>query len=319
MSKLTMVMRCGIPKDKAENMQYTLIDENYKFLRVSGADLFKALKAGKYEVTNMGINKGKLVSTNGAIDKYTLVDANTGAIVGKPTAVVLNRVEANGKLLGYTMFTADGTLAEVNVPTAVKMHLAAGVANSKLRRTANGEIIQSINGHYPLRVLEVKKASNGKIDLDLVFLGSAIGNGKRVVRYAGIIVTAESAAEFSKLVNKLTSLNENLIAKVKETGAPATVEDTLGIKRTGTAGVYVVIPFDNVMKLAAKDSATIRNGTKTFMVACTDYDADGDESNITLSNTFKVLDKQEGTKKATESLKRYVETAYAKLKEVGLK
>ena len=168
-------------------------------------------------------------------------------------------------------------------------------------------------------MLEVKKASNGKIDLDLVFLGSAIGKGKKAVRYAGVIVNADSAAEFSKMLPKLDALNNRVIEAVLATGAPETVKDTLGNKRTGTAGVYTVIPFDNFIQLAEKDNATIKNGTKTFMIACTDYDADGDETNITVSNTFKVLDKQEGTKKATESLKRYVETAHAKLKEVGLK
>ena len=319
MKKLTMVMRCGVPKDKAENMHYTLIDENYNFLRVSGAELLKDLNAKKYEVTNMGVVNGKLVSTNGAIDKYTLVNANTGAIEGKATGVVLNRVEANGKLLGYTIFTAEGTLAEVNVETAVRLHTNGLIANSKIRHTSTGDIIQSINGNYPLRVLEVKKASDGKIDLDLVFLGSAIGKGRKAVRYAGVIVNADSAAEFSKMLPKLDALNDRVIEAVLATGAPETVKDTLSNKRTGTAGVYTVIPFDNVIQLAEKANATIKNGTKTFMIACTDYDADGDETNITVSNTFKVLDKQEGTKKATESLKRYVETAHAKLKEVGLK
>ena len=319
MKKLTMVMRCGIPKDNAENMHYTLIDEKYSFIRASGAELFKALNSGKYEVTNMGVTNGKLVSTNGAIDKYTLVNASNGLIEGKATGVVLNRVEGNGKLIGFTIFTAEGALAEINVETAVKLHTAGLLANSKIRHTANGDIIQSINGNYPLRVLEMKKASDGKVEIDLVFLGSAIGNGKKTVKYAGVIVNADSAAEFSKILPKLEALNGKVIEAVIQTGAPETIKDTLGNKRTGTAGVYTVIPFDNVIQLAEKDNSSIKNGTKTFMIACTDYDAGGEETNITVSNTFKVLDKQEGTKKATESLKKYVESSHAKLKEVGLK
>lgn len=319
MRTLTMVMRCGVPKDNKENMQFTFVDQYYNFITLKGTDVVKALKANKYNFTNIGVTNGKLISTNGAMDRYTLVHAHTGAVVGKQAGVVLNRVEADGKLLGFTIFTPEGTLAEVGVDQAVKLHTAGILANSKLRNTATGPIIQSINGNYPLRIIAVNKAESGKIELDLIFLGAALGNGKQAVRYAGVIVDTESAADFSKLAPKLEKQNIGIIEKVKERGAEADVADTLGAKRTGTAGVYVVIPFENLVKLAEMEKATLKCSTKQFLIAVTDYDADKEESNITVSNTFKVLNKQEGTKKSEAALKKYVEAVHGKLKGIGIK
>lgn len=329
MKTLTMVMRTTKGSKKLEESVFILIDQDYNFHTLSGAEIVKGIASKSFEVTNMAeediarpptdgrdkIHKVRgLVVNNGSVNRYTTVDGTTGQLTNKPTGVVLNRVEAGGKLLGYTIFTPEGTLAEIDVATAVRLHTAGAIANSKLRSTSSGEIIQSIRGNYPLRKIEIPKKTVGKTEINILFLGSAFGNGKSIIKYGGVIVNSESAADFTKILPSLNDLNNKLINGVISMGAEDGVRETLATKRTGSSGVYTILPYSKIVELAGKENTEVGILGNSLMIACTDYDEDGTESNITVTKDFKVKSTQNGTKKSDANLKKYVKEVQEKFK-----
>lgn len=319
MNTLTMVMRCGEKKAPAASMLYTLIAEDYSFVRMSGEELAKAIQSKKVHVTNMGVTAKGLVATNGALDKYTLVSASSGVIVGKASPVVLNRAEADGKLIGYTIYNTDGVLQEVSVKQALMIHQVTPFANGKIRHTADGDIIQSIEGNYIIRKIEVKKAKAGKVKIDLVFIGSAIGNGKGA-KYAGVVVNCDNAADISKLYKTLLTQGKTTVEQVYAISKDIAVKDELAVKRTGTAGFYGVYPIKTVEELIKKADNTVSNGIGKIMVSTIDYDDDKAESRVTLavtlSNELKPIGKITGSDKSEKALKKYLEEVLTFLKGV---
>lgn len=317
MKKLTMVMRCGDAKAPAEAMQYTLIGMDYSFERMSGADLVKAITGKKVEVTNLGVTEKGLVSTNGALKNYTLVDLS-GAVIGEPRAVILNRVESEKGLLGYTMYNASGVLQEVNVAQAADLARVGMIANGKIRHTQQGDIVASISGMYPLRTIKMADTNinDDTITVNVMFIGSAIA-GKNSTKYAGIEISGKNAVSITKMYDTLLKANEKLIEKVSEISG----EDEsapLGIKRTGTAGFYGVYPINSVFELIEKAGNKISLPMGKLLIACTDYDSDKAEAMIALTPDMKPAGRQDGTPKANKALKEYTEKVLNKLSGVTI-
>lgn len=318
MKKLTMVMRCGDAKAPAEGLLYTLIDEDYSFVRMSGTDIAKSIANKSVEITNLGIENGKLVSTNGALKNYTLVDM-AGNLACEPRAVILNRVENDKGLLGYTVYGLNGTLQEMNVASAVELAKAGKIANGKIRHTQQGDIVASIGGLYPLRIIEIKSAVDTAITVSLLFIGSALDGTGKATRYGGVIVESKSAAAISKLYETLNKSNKAIIDKIYEVSKDKSVANTLGMKVTGTAGFYGIYSIDTVYTLIGKANNKVSLPMGKLMIACTDYtDADHTESNVTLTPELKAAGRQEGTAKGDESLKVYVKSVLEKLQKVTI-
>lgn len=315
MKKLTMVMRCGDPKAPAEAMNYTLIGEDYSFERMSGADIVKAIAGGKIEVTNLGIKDKGLVSTNGAMKNYTLVDMS-GVLIDKPRAVILNRVESEKGLLGYTMYNTNGVLQEVNVAQAAELARAGLIANGKIRHTQQGDIVASISGFYPLRTIKMGDTTDKSITVDVMFIGSAIA-GQHNTKYAGVIINGKNAAAITKLYDNLVKANNKLVEKVSEISG-ADEKDALGIKRTGTSGFYGVYPIDTAFELIEKAGNKITLPMGKLLIACTDYDDNKTEATIAITPDMKPAGHQEGTAKANKALKAYTEKVITKLKNVNI-
>lgn len=319
MKKLTMVMRTGDAKAPAESLLYTLIDENYNFVRKTGTEIMKQIGSKEVEVTNLGIKDGRLVSTNGALKNYTLVDM-TGAIVGKPSAVILNRVETEKGLLGYTAFSTNGTLVELDVAKAVDLAKAGLIANGKIRHTQQGDIVASIGGNYILRTIKIQEAVSDNITVSLLFIGSALSGDGRATRYAGVIVEADNAASVTKLYDKLNKSNKEVIEKVVGMSGDKNLANTLGMKVTGTAGFYGIYSITTVFDLIQTASNAVSLPMGKLMIACTDYsDPDHAESNVTLTADLKAAGRQMGSAKGDESLKGYVKTLLEKLQKVTIK
>ena len=311
-----MVMRCGDAKESAESMIYTLISDDYKFETLAGNKLAKAIVDKKIEVTNMDVTEKGLVSTNGALKNYTLVD-KAGNMANQPKAVILNRVETDKGLIGYTMYTTAGTLADITTVVAVEMAKRGEIANGKIRHTSQGDIVASIGGMYPLRVIEIAKAKEGKVNIGIMFIGAAL-SGKSVTKYAGITVDSDSAVSATKLHAKLASENKKIVSKIAEINGSDEDTDTLSIKRTGNAGFYGVYPVSVAFELIEKagNKATLPMGK--LIIACSDYDADKDEANIVVSHTLAVEQHNEGTARANKALKSYAESIFEKLGDVKL-
>ena len=319
MSQFTMVMRCGDPKAPAETMYYTLITESYGIKRISGTELVQAIRSKKIEVTNLDVDSKGLVSTNGAIKNYTLIDLS-GNIVGTPRAVILNRVEINGNLAGYTIYNANGVLQEVNVANAAELARANLIANGKIRHTQQGDIVASINGNYPLRIIEVAKAVEDKeIKADVLLLGSAL-TGDRTIKYGGIIIEGNSAATMTKYYEKLVRANDNLIQEIKaSTGIDESA--SLKIKRTGNAGFYGVYPLDTVFELIEKANDKIGFPMGKLPIACTDYTAGKIESSASLSKNMTITADSvvHGSNKTDSAVKVYIKNIIEKLHTCTIK
>lgn len=316
MKLLTMVMRCGDPKAKAEAMHYILIGADYSFERMTGSEIVNAIKAKKIEVTNLGISEKGLVSTNGAMKNYTLVD-EAGRPVGAPRAVILNRVESEKGLLGYTMYNVNGTLQEIGVAQAAELARANMIANGKIRHTQQGDIVASINGVYPLRTIKMAETTDKTITVDLMFIGSAIA-GKTNTKYAGIIVNGKNAAAITKLYDGLVKANKRLTDKLIESTGDTSVAETLGIQRTATAGFYGVYPIDTAFEMIEKAGNKISLPMDKIIIACTDYDEDKAEANVVLTSAKKAAGHQTGTPKAEKALKAYTEKILEKLQTVTI-
>lgn len=296
----TMIVRHGT---KESITGYTLISSDYQTINVGTNDLIKALKEKKYTITNMALENGKLVGTNGSLDKYTLINSATGQVEGVARAVILNRIEIKGKLAGYTAFTQMGSISNVDVAQAVALCNNKLISNGKIRHTQEGDIVSAIGGTYPLMEVKTENAPKGKIDIDLLFFGKAVGTD---AKYFGAIVSCTSATEMSTIADSLSKSNAKIIADIVKVGGQS-VRQSLAIKRFGANGVYGVFETSMLEKLL-KSNASVSNKIGNITVSAVKYSVDGsaDEATVKLNNQFKPLDKTNAESKTVDkSVKDY--------------
>ena len=305
MKYLTMVARCGEPKTVANLLKYTLIGDDFSVHTMTGDKLSAALNDGKVVVTNMAVSAKGLVSTNGALDKYTLVHP-TGGIIGTPRVVILNRVETNGKLTGYIVFHTNGVVAQISVADAAALAGKGLIANGKIRHTAEGDIVSAIGGNYPLLEHIVKSDKPEKPIIDVVFFGSALKAGK-LVKFVGANVTCKDAMAMPKILTTLESNNKKLTNKLgADYGYSAEDLKSFEVKPVSGAGFYGVYPMALVQKMMQNGKAKF---TGKVFVNCKDAaDADAPESIVVYDTKKKaVVSSQEGTEKSDAKLKTYLD------------
>lgn len=290
MKTFTMITRHGVSKENIS--AYTLISSDYQTVKMSAIDLAKAIASKKIAVTNMDTTMKGLVSTNGALDKYTFVNDTTNQIEGTAKAVILDRVEQNGKLIGYTVFTQYGTLAELNVVDAAALAEKKLICNGKIKHTAEGDIVSAIGGTYPLRIIAMDKAPKGEISADLLYFGTAVGTG---AEYVGTIISCTSATEMSKLIDVVNKSNAKIVATVAKV-AGQSARESLAIKRMGANSIYAIVDISILDKLA-KSKAAIGNNIGKIIVSAVKYtDGVADEATITLNKEWKIVgDNTEGS------------------------
>ena len=320
-SVFTMIVRHGT---KAGVTGYTLIKPDYTTERVDADALAKAIASGKCKVTNLDVKDGKLVGTNGALDKYTLVSDEDGKVIGTARAVVLNRAEKSvakdgkSKLLGYTVFTHTGSIAELSVADAVALCNKKLISNGKIRHTEEGDIVSAIGGNYPLREIKIAEAPKGNTTVDIMYFGSTVNVE---TKYFGAIVSCTSAAEMSKLYDKLVESNSKVIAAVRKVGGND-VRDSLAIQRTGANSLYGVFEV-KVFDAIVKSGATVKNSLGKILVCATKYDEDynADESTVVFDKAFKVIDhtKAENDPSLDTKAKNYAKSLLEKFGTVAIK
>lgn len=302
MTQLTMITRHGVTKDKVD--AYTLISENYQTITVPALQLAEMLKAGKAHVNNMAVEAKGLVSTNGALDKYTFINSVTNQVEGVARAVILNRIEKGGKLVGYTVFTQNGQIREMNVVDATALASKNLISNGKIRHTAEGDIVSSIGGNYPLRAITMDKAPQGEIKVEIMYCAASVSK-EGVAKYAGAIISCTSAVVMSKLTDKLVTNNANIRAKVaKISNNKDTV--SLAIQRIGANSSYSVISLDDLTAIIGKAKATNVKDNK-LIISVIDYGSEDNlESVVTLAGG-KVTVNCEGSDKGLKAAKAYAE------------
>lgn len=272
MKNFTMVARHGVSKDNIS--AYTLISSDYQIKTVDAASLFQSLKDKKIVVSNMGITDGKLTSTNGATDKYTFINTKDGLVEGEPKAVILDRVEQNGKLVGYTVFTQFGTIAEVKVSDAVVMVGKKLVSNGKIKHTQDGDIVSSIGGNYPLRVISIEKAPVGDINVEILFFSKILGTN---LKYFGAVISSNAAASLHKITPTLQKSNSKITADVIKV-AGDNDKDAFAIRRFGVDGYYGVFEASVLEKMVKMDNFKIgsKKEVKSIAVSLLKYDKNGE-------------------------------------------
>ena len=241
----TMITRIG--KSNKEVSAYTLINENYETKTVKVSALAKILATDKSGVTNLALKDGKIVSTNGALDNYTLIDTDEqpgNAIKNTPRAVILNRAEQNGKLIGYTVYMTNGAIAELSVAQAVELVNKKLVANGKIKHTQSGDIVSSIGGEYPLRVIKVAEAPKAEI-VCKPMLFNKVSN----IECFGIVVKSTSAVQMTAINKVLEAANKSLVAKIEKAGLEKEAYEN---QRVSATGVYAVIEEKEAAKIFGK-------------------------------------------------------------------
>lgn len=309
----TMVARCGDPKGPANNMKYTLIGSDFSTITMTGNTLAKRINDGTIDVTNMGVTVKGLVSTNGAISKYTTFDA-AGNLVSTPRCVVLNRVETGGKLTGYVMFTDNGLVEPVPVAKAVALAKAQLIANGKIKHTDAGDIVSSINGLYPLVEAMAMAEPVGNPTIKFIFFGSAIHSGKKIA-YAGAIASSKDSKIISKQHKEFCGKNDALISELKNSFqiADNTVK-SMKIRQYPGAAFYGVYKLSDI----PVKSCDISVGQHNVLVGCIDCDAaEYTESMVQVNvSTGNITAVQEGTPASDKAVMAYAKQVLKMLGEV---
>lgn len=299
MKNFTMITRHGSSKDAIS--AYTLISSDYQTVTMSVKDLSTAISSKKIAVTNLDLSKKGLVSTNGALDKYTLINSQTNQVEGVARAVILDRVEQNGKLVGYTVFTQNGTLAEVNIADAAALASKGLISNGKIRHTQDGDIVSAIGGTYPLRTISFSEAPKGEITTDILYFGTVVGVP---TEYFGAIVSCTSATEMSQIIHMLSTSNASVINEVSKV-AGQSVRESLAIKRMGANSLYGVFSIASLKKLL-KANSKLRNQLGSITVSAIKYtNGEADEATVKLDSKWKVTGNDAAGNEATTAVKNY--------------
>lgn len=312
MKNFTMITRHGNSKDAIS--AYTLISADYQTVTMSVKDLAAAISSKKIAVNNMEVTAKGLASTNGALDKYTLINTQTNQVDGVARAVILDRVEQKGKLVGYTVFTQNGTLAEVNIADAAALASKGLISNGKIRHTQEGDIVSAIGGTYPLRTINFSDAPKGEITTDILYFGTVVG---APVEYFGAIVSCTSATEMSQIIHMLSTSNASVINEVSKV-AGQSVRESLAIKRMGANSLYGVFSVDSLKKLI-KANSKLRNQLGAITVSAIKYtNGDVDEATVKLDAKWKVTSSDTAGSAAETAVKNYTKKIVTEFSGVAI-
>lgn len=268
MKFLTMVARGALSDGANKQYCYTLVDSDFKIYNLKEQELAKVIKAGQIEVTNLSIVGGEIRATNGAMDKYTQFDVQ-GNVVGKPRAVILSRIEKNGDLVGYIVFTPDGVVSKIPLEKVVEMCKNELIANGKLRPVGNGYIVSSIKGEYPIENHKMSKEPISEVPtIEATLFGSAL-KGSNDTRFVGMEVKFSNAVNMSKLYPTLKEANISVCTKLRdEYGYDKSELVPFKMRQTIGAGIYGVYPMSMALKLA--NGAFKLNEAGIFIIGCDD-------------------------------------------------
>lgn len=297
-------------------VSFTMIDNNYMLEEWDIKSAVQHLRSTDCEVTNLGVNsKGEISASNGAMDKYTRFDAETRALIGKPGNVILNRIERNNKLVGYTVFTAGGTVKKLSVSDAVKMYSTAGIANGKIRHIANGDIISSINGEYPIMEIDIEKAQEkAKLKTDVIYLCDVIAGKTKVADYAGVLISGNSANSVVALVKRAMESNKGALAAMRKLEVES-LEKSMETLRLSAAKYFVVMSTAELDEFKANGVDVSGNKGKT-MVSRLIFKKPGEYTELRAASMDEANKKRESMRKdglSADEVEDFIKTAADKL------
>lgn len=298
MKNFTMIARHGVKNNIGA---YTLISSDYQTVTMKVKELEGMIKSKKILVNNLTVGPKGIESTNGALDKYTLINSETNIVDGTPRAVILDRVEQNGRLVGYTVFTQSGVIAELNIADASALAKNGLISNGKIKHTKDGDIVSSIGGNYPLRTIEISKAPKGEINVDILYFSMVHG---LKTHYFGAIVSCTSATEMSKITDLLSKSNAKIVGSVVNV-AGQKARESLAIKRMGANSIYGVFELSMLNEII-KAGGKLRNSIGSITISAIKYtDKVPDEATVKIDNSWRVVDNNIEDSEAAEDVKEY--------------
>lgn len=123
--------------------------------------VIQGVGSGAVKVENIKVEDGKLVGTNGSIDRYPRIDAS-GNLMNKPSMVIFNQIGD----VGYTVCDYAGRIKMMSTADAVEYARKFDIANGKLVSRDNIDFISSITGKYDVKeVPRVKETSKAKVQV----------------------------------------------------------------------------------------------------------------------------------------------------------
>lgn len=281
MSGRALMTMVAVTESNKKPVRFTVMDSHYQMAEMSVQQVVEALRSGSAQFTNLaeGAN-GTVVSSNGAINKYPTFDGDNAVMTNRPSAVVLNRIEIDNKLAGYTMFMPDGTVSKVRVADAVALYSSCGIANGKVRHTAGGDIISSINGEYPIMEVEVDKAEASPVTMKVVYISEIIAGGRHAASYAGVVLASKSANKVASIVKSLEA-GQKHIAEVNRKACGDGMASAIKTIRMSAASYFVVVDMKS-MKTLLENVEKQHGGN--LMVSCIICSKPGEYTEVRANN-----------------------------------
>lgn len=175
---------------------YRIFEEaTRKTLDIDNNTVYGLLSNGAI-IDNIEIANGSIVGSNGALSRYSMIDANTKKMIDeKSKLVVLNRVEVGGIQAGYTVVDGLGNCKRVKTEDAVKYSAEYGIANGKVVTQNGMPYISSINGNYAVETIKANKKYVG----NTVFGNSIINTGGMGISRKEAEIEVDSSDAFKAL------------------------------------------------------------------------------------------------------------------------
>ena len=296
MNKLTMIARIGIKTNKKKALAYTVIDQNYQTAIITEKDIREGLASKKIVATNLGLNEaGDIIATNGAFDRYTFVESESGNIDGTIKTVILNRVEKNGEIIGYTAYTSAGKVENITVAQAVELVNNKAVANGKL----NNGVVSAISGNFDIRTIDIKDAPAGIMKAEVLYF-AAVPDAK--VKYVGAIISCSSAVTMNKLTDTLAKSNAKIVEAVE--AAAGKKVDSIKNTRVNLNSFYCIIDLSLFKKLISSGMSINKQNAK--IVSVIKY-SDGEtfESVASIGRSLAIKKQSSSSEKLDKALEKF--------------
>ncbi|MEM4386043.1 MAG: hypothetical protein QXD03_05815, partial [Candidatus Anstonellales archaeon] len=175
---------------------FDVVDNKYK--DVAYKALLGAMQKNLIQIGNLGLVDGKIVGTNGSIDRYSKIDIQGKLVSKNAPLVIINQIGD----VGYTVVDYKGNVKKVKIADVVNYAKQYGIANGKVVMREGVDFISSINGSYEvISIDEVKKAvvsSGVDVRIKVANLGKS-----NIVKQAS--VEAEINIETNDVFNCLTN------------------------------------------------------------------------------------------------------------------
>ena len=207
---------------------------------VTEQSIVLALMGNKVSIENIGLNSGRLIGTNGSIDRLPCVDKHM-KLVGKSPLVILNTIDD----LGYTVSDYKGTVINLQTSNAIAYAKQNGISNGKIVTKDNKEFISSINGTYdniPFNIMQERmtKKDKTKSNKNSIYTGELEDD----------IEPLPSVARVVSIYRSRGDRNKNVIIRYNKEKQKCVMEDT-GFLATST-------PFNKIIKgLVYKNSTRV--------------------------------------------------------------